>query len=80
MPGACMTELIQSTLCNYYLYFQFHNSVTTSASGSDIVNFGLEIVNSVLYSYSLSFSFLILTIMQPILSGIADYSGIKVLS
>ena len=56
----------------------FYNSVTTSASGSDIVNFfGLEIVNSVLYSYSLSFSFLILTIIQPILSGIADYSGNK---
>ena len=56
----------------------FYNSVTTSVSGSDIVNFfGLEIVNSVLYSYSLSFSFLILTIIQPILSGIADYSGNK---
>ena len=39
--------------------------------------FGIEIVNSVLYSYSLSFSFLILTIIQPILSGIADYSGNK---
>lgn len=56
----------------------FYNSVTTSASGSDIVSFfGIEIVNSVLYSYSLSFSFLILTIIQPILSGIADYSGNK---
>ena len=56
----------------------FYNSVTTSASGSDIVNFfGIEIINSVLYSYSLSFSFLILTIVQPILSGIADYSGNK---
>ena len=56
----------------------FYNSVTTSASGSDVVNFfGLEIVNSVLYSYSLSFSFLILTVIQPILSGIADYSGNK---
>ena len=56
----------------------FYNSVTTSTSGSDVVNFfGLEIVNSVLYSYSLSFSFLILTVIQPILSGIADYSGNK---
>jgi len=56
----------------------FYNSVTTSDSGSDIVNFfGINIVNSVLYSYSLSFSFLLLTFFQPILSGIADYSGNK---
>ena len=56
----------------------YYNSVTTSDSGSYIVSFfGIEIVNSVLYSYSLSFSFLILTFIQPILSGIADYSGNK---
>ena len=39
--------------------------------------FGIQIVNSVLYSYSLSFSFLLLTIIQPILSGIADLTGRK---
>ena len=56
----------------------YYNAVTTSSSGSYIVSFfGIEIVNSVLYSYSLSFSFLLLTIIQPILSGIADYSGNK---
>ena len=56
----------------------YYNAVTTSSSGSDIVSFfGVEIVNSVLYSYSLSFSFLILTFFQPILSGIADFSGNK---
>ena len=56
----------------------YYNSVTTTSSGSDLVQFfGIEIVNSVLYSYSLSFSFLILTFFQPILSGIADFSGNK---
>ena len=56
----------------------YYNAVTTSSTGSYIVSFfGIEIVNSVLYSYSLSFSFLLLTIIQPILSGIADYSGNK---
>ena len=56
----------------------YYNSVTTSDSGSYLVSFfGIEIVNSVLYSYSLSFSFLVLTFIQPILSGIADYSGNK---
>jgi len=56
----------------------YYNSITTSSSGSYIVSFfGYEIINSVLYSYSLSFSFLMLTFIQPILSGIADYSGNK---
>ena len=51
MPGACMTKMtIQSTLVITTAIFPiFYNSVTTSVSGSDIVNFfGLEIVNSVL--------------------------------
>ncbi len=37
--------------------------------------FGLLIDSNSLYSYSLSFSFLIVAIMTPILSGISDYSG-----
>ncbi len=56
----------------------YYNAVTTTDLNNDLVSFfGIEIVNSVLYSYSLSFSFLLLTIIQPILSGIADYSGNK---
>jgi len=39
--------------------------------------FGMEITSSVLYSYVLSLSFLIVSILSPILSGIADYSGRK---
>ncbi len=56
----------------------YYNAVTTTSENNDLVSFfGIEIVNSVLYSYSLSFSFLLLTLIQPILSGIADYSGNK---
>ena len=55
----------------------YYNSVTT-VNGSDVVNFfGFEIVNSVLYSYALSFSFLIIAAVLPLLTGIADYSGKK---
>lgn len=55
----------------------YFNSVTSS-HGSDVVNFfGIEIVNTVLYSWSLSFSFLLIAIISPLLSGIADYSGKK---
>ncbi len=47
-------------------------------NGSDIVNFfGLAVQNSVLYSYALSFSFLIVAAMLPLLSGVADYTGNK---
>lgn len=39
--------------------------------------FGLEINNSVLYSYTLSLSFVIVALLNPILSSIADYGGKK---
>lgn len=42
------------------------------------VNFlGIEFINTALYSYAVSFSFLIIVFLSPILSGIADYSGQK---
>ncbi|MDP2042715.1 MAG: MFS transporter [Algoriphagus sp.] len=56
----------------------YYNSVTKGIDGSDRVNFfGWEVVNTVLYSYSISFSFLIIAILSPLLSGIADASGKK---
>lgn len=56
----------------------YYQSITTSTSGSDVVHFmGFEIVNSVLYSYALSFSFLIIAPLLPLLSGMADYTGNK---
>jgi MFS transporter, UMF1 family len=39
--------------------------------------FGKELINTELYSYTLSLSFLIVAIISPILSGIADYTGSK---
>ena len=37
--------------------------------------FGFEISNSSLYAFSISFAYLIISILIPLLSGIADYSG-----
>lgn len=55
----------------YYKAVAVHN-------GSDMVNFlGIRIQNSVLYSYALSFSFLLVAAMLPLLSGMADYTGNK---
>lgn len=39
--------------------------------------FGMEVSNSVLISYVLSASFLIVSILSPMLSGVADFSGNK---
>ena len=39
--------------------------------------FGTDISNSSLYAFALSFAYLLIAIMLPLLSGIADYSGRK---
>lgn len=47
-------------------------------TASDFVTlFGTQFRNSEIYSYTVSLSFLIVSILSPILSGIADYSGNK---
>jgi len=56
----------------------YYSNATKAAFGGDIVVFfGLNIDSSVLYSYAISFSFLIAVILYPVLSGIADYRGTK---
>jgi MFS transporter, UMF1 family len=65
--------VITSTI--FPIYF---DNVTKASDGNKMVNLlGFNITNTVLYSYSLSFSFLVLAVLLPILSGIADYSGQK---
>lgn len=56
---------------------EYYNSVTSSSS-TDMVRFlGFEFVNTALYSYTLSFAFLLMVFLSPLLSGIADYGGKK---
>lgn len=56
----------------------YYNSVTKSSDGSDLVSFfGIDMINTVLYSYSISFSFLVIALISPLLSGIADSTGKK---
>ncbi len=56
----------------------YYQAVAVNESGGDkVMFFDLEIVNSVLYSYALSVSFLFVAIILPLLSGIADYAGKK---
>ncbi|MBK6282293.1 MAG: MFS transporter [Draconibacterium sp.] len=56
----------------------YYLSTTNIAFGGDTVQFfGISVVNSVLYSYAISFSFLVIVFLAPVLSGIADFSGRK---
>lgn len=58
--------------------FPIYYSSVTSTDTSDQVNFfGWEITNTVLYSYALSFSFLLVVLLSPVLSSIADLSSRK---
>ncbi|HKL03043.1 MAG TPA: MFS transporter [Cryomorphaceae bacterium] len=48
-----------------------------NATPAKIQLFGKTFLNSALYSYTLSFAFLVVALIIPLLSGIADYSGKK---
>ncbi len=56
----------------------YYSAVTRDAFGGEMVRFlGWSVKNTVLYSYAISFSFLVIVFLSPVLSGIADYSGRK---
>jgi UMF1 family MFS transporter len=58
--------------------FPIYFESATVAQGREMVTIlGFEARNTVIYSYSLSLSFLLVAIMSPLLSGIADYTGKK---
>jgi UMF1 family MFS transporter len=60
------------------LFPVYYSAVTKEAFGSETVNFlGWQMKNTVLYSYAISFSFFVIVVLSPVLSGIADYSGRK---
>lgn len=56
----------------------YYLGTTQEAFGGEMVEFfNMSVKNSVLYSYAISFSFLVIVFLSPILSGIADYGGLK---
>lgn len=60
--------------------FYISATTTTDSAGntSDIVSFfGIEFINTQLYSYVLATSFLFVIILSPLLSGMADFAGKK---
>jgi UMF1 family MFS transporter len=63
------------TTAIFPLYFM---GVTANESNNNQVNFfGYQVVNSVLFSWSVSFIFLAAAILSPLLTSIADRTGLK---
>jgi len=60
----------------------YYNAVTTTSKNEEIVNdkvsfFGLTVKNTTLFDYSIAAAYLIIALISPILSSIADYKGSK---
>lgn len=56
----------------------YFNAVTLQPDGSDLIPFlWMTKKSAVVYTYALSIAFLLTSILSPLLSGIADYGGIK---
>jgi UMF1 family MFS transporter len=60
------------------IFPDYFMAMTENPANGNMVSFlGLDIVNSALFSYAVSFSFLVAAFISPFLSSIADYSGRK---
>ncbi|GAA5027671.1 MFS transporter [Marivirga lumbricoides] len=56
----------------------FYNTATQNFFRGDVVDFfGFKVVNTALYSFAISFSFFVIALLSPLLSGIADFTGNK---
>lgn len=56
----------------------YYKAIAVNETGGDVITFlGFSVLNSNLYSYAISFSFLIVACILPLLSGMADYAGKK---
>ena len=56
--------------------FPVYYASVTSKDGNDIVDFfGLPVINTVLYSWAIAAAYLMLALLSPGLSSIADYTG-----
>lgn len=68
--------VITSTI--FPAYYEAVTKERTDSSGNAYVHFlGREFINTSLYNYALAAAFLIVAVMSPLLSSIADYKGNK---
>ena len=55
----------------------YYEAITANKNNNEIIFLGRTFVNTALYNYVLAFAFIIIALMSPILSSIADYKGNK---
>jgi len=65
--------VITSTIFPAY----FTAITTTEANGDKVTFFGRSFVNTALSNYALAFAYLVIVLISPLLSSIADYRGNK---
>lgn len=53
----------------------YYNTITQNEGQFTVSFFGAKVINSVLYSWSIASAFLVLAILSPLMSSIADYTG-----
>ncbi len=59
-------------------FYESQTTRTINGVVSDkVMLFGFEFTNTSLYTYVIAFAFILVSVISPILSGIADYSGSK---
>ena len=69
---------VYNLVINTSIFPIYYAAVVISDTGGHNVDFfGFSVINSVLYSYALSLSYLLSALILPLLSGIADYTGQK---
>ncbi|MBL7999376.1 MAG: MFS transporter [Candidatus Kapabacteria bacterium] len=62
---------------NTAIFPLYYAAVTTTNGDKNVTLFGACFLNSALYSYAIALSFVLVSLITPLLSGIADYSGKK---
>ena len=53
----------------------YYNSVTKYNADYTVNFFGAKVINTVLYSWAIASAFLIMAVLSPMFSSIADYTG-----
>lgn len=53
----------------------YYTAITQNGENSTVTFFGAEVINTVLYSWAIASAFLLVAILSPLLSSMADYSG-----
>jgi len=53
----------------------YYNAITFNGGSYTVSFFGAEVINTVLYSWTIASAFLLVALLSPLLSSMADYSG-----